>query len=436
MKIEKIKPIPQKILAKIKATDKRIGHKPCGHVRFYAYFTMNDKELVKVTVAVKEYKRTWYCKQVAVHGLHSDKCFRRDIEYSYMGGYSVGWYAEGITPNPRYWEDGKWYQADDKYYNPFAHFINPEYVYRFPEFKYSACELYQGSDLLNYLRTYEKYPQAEYLVKLGLSRYAESKQILEKVAKDKRFRKFLSANRLELDKPLYYVSSIMSAYKTNQPIQEVQAYEEAKKRLIADRYIRPIKEMLQGDYKPFLDYIRKQKITSHTYLDYLNACNFLGLDMSEERNRYPHDFKRWHDIRADEYVTAKALKDEAERKELYSKFTAIAEKYLPMTKVSNGAYIVIIATSPSDLMREGQSLHHCVGKMGYDQKFVREESLIFFIRSAKDIEKPLATVEYSLKSKKVLQCHGDHNSKPDESVMDYVNNVWLPYANKTLKKIA
>lgn len=436
MKIEKIRPIPQKILAKIKSADKRINPKPNGNTRYYAYLTTNDRELVKVTVAVKHWKKEWYYKQCAVHGLHSERCFLKDMVFNYIGGYSVGWYAEGLSKRMHWYEGSEWGWNADSLFNPYAHLINAEYVYKFPEFKYSACELYKGDDIIKYLRTYEKYPQAEYLVKLGLSRYTDSKQILEKIAEDKRFRKYLSVNRSELENPSYYISTILSAYKNNKPLNEIQAYEEAVKKLRNDRNLKPIRDMLNGDYKPYFDYIGKQNITNRLYLDYLTACNFLGLDMTEAKNRYPHDFKRWHDIRIDEYHTAKALKDEADRKELCDKFKAIAEKYLPLTNVNNSGYIAIISMSPSELAKEGEALHHCVGRMGYDQKFVREESLIFFIRSAEDTETPLATVEYSIAKKKILQCYADHNSKPNENVMHFVNDIWLPYANKTLKKIA
>ena len=81
-------------------------------------------------------------------------------------------------------------------------------------------------------------------------------------------------------------------------------------------------------------------------------------------------------------------------------------------------------------------MHHCVGRFNYDQKFVREESLIFFIRTRERPDTPFVTVEYSPSRNAVLQCYGDHDSKPDESVLHYVNDVWLPYANKTLKKLA
>ena len=73
--------------------------------------------------------------------------------------------------------------------------------------------------------------------------------------------------------------------------------------------------------------------------------------------------------------------------------------------------------------------------MNYDQKFAREESLIFFVRNKQDIETPFVTLEYSIKNKKVLQCYGYKDSKPEEQVLDFVNNTWLPYANKKLKKL-
>ena len=170
------------------------------------------------------------------------------------------------------------------------------------------------------------------------------------------------------------------------------------------------------------------------YLDYLNACNYLGLDMTEDKNRYPHDFKRWHDIRIDEYATAKAMNDAEERKELYEQFAAVAEKYLGMQESKDG-YAIVIARSPADLMKEGNALHHCVGRMGYDRKFIREETLIFFVRSTSDIEKPFVTMEYSLKSKKILQCYAEGNTKPDDNVMTFINKSWLPYANRKLRKI-
>ncbi len=436
MKRENIRPIPKYIVARIKKLDKQAFPAPQGRTRFYSYLTTNAGELVKVTVAVRHYRKEWYCKQCAVHGIHSDKCFVKDMVFHYVGGYSVGWYAEGITKHPSWYEGEEWGWSEDTMFDPFAPVVNKEYATKRREYKYSAAVLYADEDILQYLRLYEQYPQTEYLVKLGLSRYATSKQILQKCEKDKKFRKWLALHREELMRDFYYITTIFQAYSKGWKLKEVQAYERAKKSFCRDSGLQPIRDMLGGDYRAYFEYIGKQQISNRDYLDYLTACNFLGLDMSEAKNRFPHDFKHWHDVRIDEYHTAKALKDAEERKELYNKFLKVSEKYEALQYDKKSAFVVVIARSPAELIKEGEELHHCVGKMGYDQKFIREESLVFFVRSREHIDKPFVTVEYSLKNKKVLQCYAKGNQKPNEDVLYYVNQVWLPFANRTLKKIA
>lgn len=432
MKIEKIKPIPKYIIERIKKRDKEANIVPKGKTRFYSYLTTNDKELVKVTVAVKTAGSKWCYKQCAVHGIRSDRCFVKDMVCHYIGGYQVGWYSEGLQKLPKWYEDEEWGWNGDELFDPYAPVVNKEYVTKFPEYKYSAHEHYNGCDFWRLLRLYEEYPQIEHLVKIGLSEYATRKPILKKAGKDKKFQKWLSSNRVELNKNHYYTVAIIQAYQKSKTLYETQA----RATLPKERDFKPIREMLGGDYEGYYAYIGKKQITNRQYLDYLNACNYLGLDMSKDKNRFPHDFKRWHDIRIDEYATAKALKDEEERKELYEKFAVVAEKYLPLQDEKKGGLIAVIAKSPADLIREGDALGHCVGRMNYDQKFIREETLIFFIRSRECPEQPFVTVEYSPKTKRVLQCYGGGDTTPDEAVRRYVNDVWLPHANRALNRIA
>lgn len=442
MKIEKIKPIPKKIISAIKKFETTVD----GHTRYYSYLTENDKELVKVTVAVKHYQGKLYYKQCAVHGLHSDKCFVKDMLFTMMGGYSVGWYDMGITKEPKYYEDGKWYEAEDKYFNVFSSLLNLDFLAKYDEYKYSAYDLYKGDDIIEYLRLYEEYPQTEYLVKFGLSYYVKNKQLLKHMGKDKTFQKWILNNHSALKGNYYYVSTIIKAYKENKPLAEVQAYEEKVKKINADRYLKPIRDLFGKDIGKYIDYIEKQGISHRLYLDYLTACNYLELDMTENKNRIPHDFMHWHDVRVEEYKTVKAFRDEEARKikaekdakeraELYENFSKVAEKYARLSK-EDGAYVIVLAKSPAELVNEGAILKHCVGHMGYDKKFAREESLIFFVRTVENPDEPFVTVEYSLKSKKVLQCYAKGNTKPDAEVTTYINSIWTPYVNKTLKKIA
>ena len=434
-----IRPIPKKIEKRILAYDAE--HADNKGLRFYAYLTTIRKELVKITVAVRNKgKRARLIKQVSIHGVYSNKCLVRDIEYNYMGGYRVGWFEEGIRypyNMPPYYNDGKWYPVEYKYFNPWAPVINPKFALSLPKFRYSAVDIQDPPCIVTYLRTYLKYPQLEYLVKAGLGKFADSKLILEKIGQDKSFRRWLMANREELIHNYYYVDVVLRAYRTGKPLATLQAYREAKIKLSHDKQLNPICELFKGtEMEQFFDYIAAQGTNANTYLDYLKACQYLSIDMSLPKNRFPHDFKYWHDMRIDQYATARAEADRKAKQELYENFARIAEKYLPLEHAKRSAFICIIARSPADLIREGEMLNHCVGRMNYDMRVIREQSLIFFIRMKEHPDTPFVTVEYSLQSHKVLQCYGEHDHRPSDDVLHYVNKVWLPYANRTIKKLA
>lgn len=434
-----IKPIPNYIAKRIRNKDK--NGECYGRIRFYAYFAKIKGELVKITVACRNYEKQWFCKQVAVHGVHSEQCLVRDMEYTIMG-FSVGWYDMGLTDRRSNYEDGKWYPAEDKYYNPIAEVVNKKYALKFAAFKYSAIDKYPYIDVLKYLRTYEQYPQAEYFIKIGLQHLATNKTLLKKTAKDKTFRKWLIHNARQLRNeygtyPHFSAKVILSAYKENMTLYESHSLDRQLKELQREyAYTNTVSAVIpRKETSKLLEYMQTQKTNINSYADYIKVCTYLGLDMTLPKNRYPHDFKRWHDIRIDEYRTAKALKDAEERKEMYAKFASVVEKYLSLQRNKDDAYIAVIAKSPQDLIREGEALDHCVGRMNYDQRFIREESLIFFIRDKQSPDVPFVTVEYSLKNKKVLQCYGEHDHKPNDVVLDFVNKKWLPFANRQLKKI-
>lgn len=435
MKIEKIKPIPKYIEKKIKAIDRTYPVR--GRTRFYAYLTKNDGELVKITVAVKEKKNKWCCKQVAVHGVHSDKCFVKDMEFTYVGGYIVGWYAEGFGKHKPWYEDGYWGWTDDKLFDPYAPIVNRDYILQhFPEYKFSAIDRYTGVDVFKYLRLYEQYPQIEYLTKLGLHNLAMSKQILKLCGQDKRFCKWLAQNRSTLNKFFLYIPVVLQAYKKNQNVLELQTYYSAKLKLSKDWLLEPLRIAFKNDVETLIRYLINKETNAYTYWDYWTACTHLGLNMTDEKNRYPHDFKRWHDIRIDEYHTLQAKEDEQKRKDLYEKFAKVAEKYVALQYEKRADYVVIIAHNPNDLVTEGRALEHCVGRMNYDQKFAREESLIFFIRAKEHPDIPLVTLEYSPSQKSILQCYGKKDNKPKDSILNFVNKKWLPFANRQIKKLA
>ncbi len=207
--------IPKYIVERIRKRDEQDYGTSYVYLRFYSYLALwKRKELIKYTVAVKRYRKKLYMKVVAIHAVHSDKCFVKDMEYNYFSsmGFRVGWYDTGIQKYEKWYERG-WCWADDKYYDPYAPIVNPEVVDRLPEYKYSAYKQYGYVNLFKYLRVYEKYPHAEMFVKFGLSAYVLSKQLLEKTVKDKKFRSWFIRHRDELSHGNFYVSTILLSYE-------------------------------------------------------------------------------------------------------------------------------------------------------------------------------------------------------------------------------
>ena len=430
-----IKPIPKYIIERIKQKDKHNFY----NTRYYNYFTKIKGDLAQITVACKTHDKQWICKQVAVHTLHSNHCLVKDIDYTVMG-IATSWYYQGISRTKKY-SEGKWEQAEDRYYNIACDTVNKSYALKFKQFKYSMADKYKYWDIMKYLKLFEKYPQAEYLMKLGLQHFATKKSILNKIGKDKKFRKWIIQNKKILKNeygnyPYFSTSTILDAYRQNFDLLTTFQFELEKRELMDNYHFKHFNDLIPNKEIPkFMEYLKTQDIDCALYDDYASACKFLNLDMSLPKNKYPHDFMRWHDIRINEKHSKEAEIDEEKRKQLYKQFAKVADKYLTLQRDKKDKYIMLIAKSPAELIKEGEKLHHCVGRMGYDQKFAKEVSLIFFIRTKEQPTKPLATLEYSLVNHKVLQCYADHDRKPSDEILNYVKRKWLPYANRKISKL-
>lgn len=229
---------------------------------------------------------------------------------------------------------------------------------------------------------------------------------------------------------------IIKAYKTKQDITKLQELKDFEKNLKQFSNAQSIKDIWSGNISKLKEYLTTQKTNLYNYNDYIKACTYIGLDMAQSKNYKPKDFKTWHDIRTKEYASKKAEEDMKQKEKMYEDFKLIATKYLQLGYDKCKDYICIIAQSPKELIYEGEILHHCVGRMGYDQKFIKEESLIFFVRKKNEPNTPYVTIEFGLKSKSIRQCYAEHNSRPNESTLKYINEKWLPHAKKQLNKIS
>lgn len=437
MTIKDIKPIPKYIEALIRRKDTLTQD---GRTRYYKYLAIWHKELVQITVAVRNKQEKWYCKQVAVHGLYTNIAFSKDINLVMCGGYITSWYSEHLTRNKPCYKPGVWYESDDKYYHLlFAPIVNAQEIYAkiktYPQFKYSAIELYNGDNPIEYLRKYQQYPQLEMLSKLGLSHLMSSDSILKKMKQDKHFCKWIYKNVADLKKTsANEITAILRAYKQNTTL----AYELHRQR--CEKVLRKESNtnwiaVFHNDYTKLFAYLAKQNISIYTYKDYLTACIALNLDTTLARTLFPHDFYYWHDTRIEQYRHQQDLENEQKQKALLAQFKSAIEKYCLLNLDTNKTFLCRIATHPNELKQEGDILGHCVGRMTYDKKMAQENTLIFFLRKQEAPDTPYVTIELSIKEQRILQCYASHNSRPEQDALDFATHTWLPHAQKQLHKI-
>ena len=438
--------IPDEIISKITDIEAERGEYEINRTRWYSYYEITDGELSVASVVVKESRKssrelpTVYMKKVTVVTL-SGKTYMRDVFCNYYGGYQVLWGDEtyksqnpgGMVVND--YETANWVNMKGDFHCYENDVLNPEFLDD-TEFKYCA---YDGTvDVLEYLRAYKANPKIELLAKVCTCRYAVKKRLVKSVEKDKAFARFLalSSNRDELRWRNFSVEAIVSAYKHKTTFDYEHKLEQTKKRFryggaTEKRIISLLKSLSDKDSRRLLGYI--EEVGTENYIDYMKAAIALNLDLTESKNYMPHDFMHWHDVRIDEYSSKLAKLDEEKRAELYKAFSEVSTAYKPFECIGE-SYSVFIAQKPTDLVREGALLHHCVGRMGYDQKMSKGKTLIFFIRQTENPTVPFVTAEIRPKDGKLLQCYGDHDSRPDDKVMSFVNEEWLPRIEKIISK--
>lgn len=439
--------IPNNIYKLILQKEKELEGKDVyrKQTRWYPYLEMQGGEVAISTVAVKRSKKnTLYVKKVTTHIVGDDTCYLRDIDYHFISGYVAEFYNETKqdTKSRRVIKNcycGQLWTHESKYYRLFNYqkVINPEFLQGVKEFKYCAFDN-NGSDILKYLEMYRENPKIELISKLIGSSYAVKKSIVRLAQKDNQFVAWLRRNKPVIDSGYYLASCIVEAYKKKVSIPEMN------RRMEAIEYVRKnthhkflynwVKEDI-GRWDKITEYMREKHIGVQLYEDYFNACVYIGLEMEDTKNAFPNDWKYWREVRENQRAAKKASEDRKATRERNKKMKAIAEKYSKLANSKNAMYAVVIADSKASLVREGKTLQHCVGRMDYDERILKESSLIFFIRKADEIDKPYVTVELSLDNGKVCQCYGFKDSRPDEETRKFVYDEWQPLAIKTLKRI-
>lgn len=153
-----------------------------------------------------------------------------------------------------------------------------------------------------------------------------------------------------------------------------------------------------------------------TWRDYKNMALELGKNVDDVRVALPKTLKTAHD------EAAKSLRARKDR-ELNRKVKRSGDK-LKNLCWSFGGLTIRPAVSQEELFQEGETLGHCVGRMGYAQKMAEFRTAIFFIRREKTPDVPYVTLELDLKKWEKIQCYGKHDSWPGKAVDEFVKR-WI-----------
>lgn len=298
--------------------------------------------------------------------------------------------------------------------------LNPGEIFSLEEFKYCG---YTYGDPIVWARRYRKDKEIEMFGKLGIPL---SPVLMKKARNDKAFKKFLYTNGSATW--LYGVNATVYAYEHNVSVEEARRITNQLR--LAIKFISELKGV-NVDRRRVIDFCDKNNVDYELYNDYLKAIKKLGYSLEDTKNLFPKDFKSIHDLRASEYAAVIAKEDQIRRKELYDRFANQAERWKGMCD-SNREYVVRIPDSPADLIREGEALGHCVGKMGYDKKMADGVTVIAFVRRACAANTPYCTMEFDPKTAECKQLYTSHNTRPPEEVVTFAEG-WLKTVKEAIK---
>lgn len=305
------------------------------------------------------------------------------------------------------------------------------------------------------LETYAKYPGIETLFKNGL--YDIVSHVILKGSSTMIKKKETKANRiLGISKEQYnwlvkyegdrYVAlEMIRKYKINtndiQYINLIEGnmrYYETKREMetleYAHRYL---------SYCQLYNYLDKQREKEKClrnvldeYVDYLKMRQIMGYDMTNSVYIRPKSLRRTYAALRTVYERQKNTIYEGKMELKYSQIATVAQKIQEKYNWHDKELLIRPAMSAVEIVREGKTLHHCVGndEQRYMKNYNQNRAYILVIRHLDEPDIPYITVEIE-KDNNIRQWYGINDTKPDRKLIESFLKKYSKYLNnKKLKK--
>lgn len=250
------------------------------------------------------------------------------------------------------------------------------------------------------------YKQFEYLVKMKLYslafnypyKFTYNKNFKEVFEVDKKYYKFMK------DNDIYY--SDLEALQLY-PCEDIELIKWISR--FHDIFAVMPKEI---DFMKLKEYFNKNNLLEdniYEYLDYIDCCIKLELNLNDKNIIYPENFHESHDrLTAEKLITYD--------KDIDNKITCLSD-ILSLNIYEDDKYIIFPASSISSLLDESNQMSNCVRT--YCDKYSNGECQIYFMREKNSVNKSLVTIE--VKNNKVVQARIKYNKLPDKDIMKIIN---------------
>ncbi len=155
----------------------------------------------------------------------------------------------------------------------------------------------------------------------------------------------------------------------------------------------------------------KYKVKDVTlWVDYIQLLDFFGKDLHNAHYVCPKNLKEAHDrLVLKKQKHDRKIRAERKKKEMLQdqdKFNKLKSKYFGIAFSDKEIQIKVLETI-QEYIQEGDFMHHCVHTNKY---YLKPNTLVL---SARIEDKPIETIEISLKNFKILQARGKYNSETE-----------------------
>lgn len=306
-------------------------------------------------------------------------------------------------------------------------------------------DAYDESHLMKLIYVYSKYPQAEYLKKLGYEgiikdRIYNQANYIKVNWRGDSLEKMLGITKTEISKLNQWGYRSTDNIGTYKFLKKYQAKISKKNMdtfnsvfLSVSDYLREFTE--EENPIKISEYIAKQKeldnnrLIVYDYKDYLKQLKELGYPL-EEYYLYPKNLEDAHAKLTNEM---NKRQDEEKRKqiELQEKgYREILKKIKKLT-YSSANLVIRPVNSIAELNAEGMKMHHCVAT--YKNKVVAEKCYIFTVRDINEPDEPIATLELSQNKKTIIQLRGKYNAVVSDEIDAFCDH-WLKHIVNSKEK--